>query len=60
LPEATLRDPVEDWLEMLKSSSSPEEDWRKAVTRGGLILHGGKETYWLGETILAVPSWRVM
>jgi uncharacterized protein len=28
--------------------------------RGGVILHGGDESYWLGENILAVPWWRVM
>jgi len=28
--------------------------------RGGIILHGGEETYWLGKGILAVPWWRVM
>lgn len=29
------------------------------TVRGGLILHGGEEVYWLMEKILAVP-WRVM
>ena len=28
--------------------------------RGGVILHGGDESYWLGENVLAVPWWRVM
>jgi predicted AAA+ superfamily ATPase len=28
--------------------------------RGGVLLHGGDESYWLGENILAVPWWRVM
>jgi hypothetical protein len=28
--------------------------------RGGVILHGGGESYWLGENMLAVPWWRVM
>lgn len=28
--------------------------------RGGVILHGGDESYWLGDNILAVPWWRVM
>lgn len=27
---------------------------------GGLILHGGDESYWLGGNILAVPWWRVI
>lgn len=31
-----------------------------AQVRGGIVLHGGDETYWLGEKILAVPWWRVM
>ena len=31
-----------------------------ATVRGGLILHGGEEVYWLGEKLLAVPWWRVM
>lgn len=31
-----------------------------SAVRGGLILHGGEETYWLGEKILAIPWWRVM
>jgi len=28
--------------------------------RGGLLLHGGEESFWLDERILAVPWWRVM
>jgi uncharacterized protein len=28
--------------------------------RGGVILHGGEESYWLGDGILAVPWWRVI
>ena len=28
--------------------------------RGGLVVHGGDEAYWLGDNILAVPWWRVM
>ena len=28
--------------------------------RGGVVLHGGDETYWLDEKILAAPWWRVM
>jgi predicted AAA+ superfamily ATPase len=28
--------------------------------RGGLVLHGGDESFWLDERILAVPWWRVM
>lgn len=27
---------------------------------GGLVLHGGSETYWLDERIVAVPWWRVL
>jgi predicted AAA+ superfamily ATPase len=28
--------------------------------RGGIVLHGGDESYWLDERIVAVPWWRVM
>ncbi len=28
--------------------------------RGGIVLHGGSDTYWLDQRILAVPWWRVM
>jgi predicted AAA+ superfamily ATPase len=28
--------------------------------RGGIVLHGGDESYWLDEKIIAVPWWRVM
>jgi uncharacterized protein len=28
--------------------------------RGGVLLHGGDKSYWLAESILAVPWWRVM
>lgn len=28
--------------------------------RGGLLLHGGEEIYWLGEKILAAPWWKVV
>jgi predicted AAA+ superfamily ATPase len=28
--------------------------------RGGIVLHGGDESYWLDEKIVAVPWWRVM
>jgi uncharacterized protein len=28
--------------------------------RGGVLLHGGDESFWLAENILAVPWWRVM
>jgi predicted AAA+ superfamily ATPase len=31
-----------------------------SAVRGGLVLHGGEEIYWLGERILAVPWWRVI
>jgi predicted AAA+ superfamily ATPase len=27
---------------------------------GGIVLHGGIETYWLDERIVAVPWWRVL
>ena len=27
---------------------------------GGLLLHGGAETRWLSDRILAVPWWRVL
>ena len=27
---------------------------------GGLLLHGGSDTPWLGEDILAAPWWRVL
>lgn len=39
--------------------STFQSEYGPAV-RGGLILHGGDEIYWLGEKILAVPWWRVM
>lgn len=28
--------------------------------RGGIVLHGGSDIYWLDERIVAVPWWRVM
>lgn len=28
--------------------------------RGGIVLHGGNDSYWLDEKILALPWWRVM
>jgi predicted AAA+ superfamily ATPase len=28
--------------------------------RGAIVLHGGDDTYWLDERIMAVPWWRVM
>jgi predicted AAA+ superfamily ATPase len=28
--------------------------------RGGVVLHAGEETCWLGERILAVPWWRIL
>lgn len=28
--------------------------------RGGLVLHGGDDSYWLDEKIVAVPWWRVI
>jgi uncharacterized protein len=30
------------------------------TARGGVVLHGGDESYWLDDRILAVPWWRVM
>lgn len=35
-----------------------EEHPRQA--RGGVVIHGGEETYWMDEKILAAPWWRVM
>lgn len=31
-----------------------------AEAHGGVILHGGEESYWLADNILAAPWWRVM
>ena len=28
--------------------------------RGGVVLHGGQDVYWLDDRIIAVPWWRVM
>jgi uncharacterized protein len=28
--------------------------------RGGVVVHGGDESYWMDERIVAVPWWRVM
>jgi predicted AAA+ superfamily ATPase len=30
------------------------------AARGGVVLHGGDESYWLDDRIIAVPWWRVM
>ncbi|HEU0015241.1 MAG TPA: DUF4143 domain-containing protein, partial [Longimicrobium sp.] len=30
------------------------------ATRGGLLLHGGDETFWITERVLAAPWWRVV
>jgi predicted AAA+ superfamily ATPase len=30
------------------------------AARGGLVLHGGDESYWLDDKIVAVPWWRVL
>ena len=27
---------------------------------GGLLLHGGRDTQWMAEGVLAVPWWRVL
>lgn len=27
---------------------------------GGIVLHGGEESYWLGRRVLATPWWRVL
>ncbi len=35
-----------------------EENPRSA--RGGIVLHGGEDSYWLDERIMAVPWWRVL
>lgn len=29
-------------------------------TRGGLLLHGGTETFWAAKSVLAAPWWRVL
>jgi uncharacterized protein len=34
-------------------------DYPKAA-RGGIVLHGGSDSYWLDDKILAVPWWRVV
>jgi hypothetical protein len=34
--------------------------WRNCSARGGIVLHGGDESCWLDEKIIAVPWWRVM
>ncbi len=28
--------------------------------RGGIVVHGGEESYWLDDRIVAVPWWRIM
>ena len=35
------------------------EEYREARI-GGLLLHGGTDTFWLSEGILCAPGWRVM
>lgn len=35
-----------------------EEYPRNAI--GAVVLHGGEETYWLDQRIIALPWWRVM
>jgi uncharacterized protein len=30
------------------------------TARGGVVLHGGDDSYWIDEKIIAVPWWRVM
>jgi uncharacterized protein len=32
----------------------------RSVARGGLVVHGGNESYWLTENILAAPWWSVL
>ncbi|HKZ74878.1 MAG TPA: hypothetical protein VJ011_12485 [Steroidobacteraceae bacterium] len=27
---------------------------------GGLLLHGGEETFWISEGVLATPWWKVI
>ena len=27
---------------------------------GGVLLHGGEETFWISEGVLATPWWKVM
>jgi hypothetical protein len=35
-----------------------DEHPRQAM--GGVVLHGGNDSYWMDERILAVPWWRVL
>ena len=35
------------------------EEYRERFA-GGLLLHGGVETQWMGDGILAVPWWRIL
>jgi uncharacterized protein len=35
-------------------------DEHPRAARGGIVLHGGDDSYWLDERILAVPWWQVM
>lgn len=35
-------------------------DEHPGSARGGVVLHGGDESYWLDEKVVAVPWWRVM
>ncbi len=28
--------------------------------RGGLVLHGGEETFWIAANVLATPWWQVL
>ena len=36
-----------------------QEEYRDQFV-GGLLLHGGSQTQWMSDEILAVPWWRVL
>jgi predicted AAA+ superfamily ATPase len=54
----------------VKSATSPSRNDARGLNaflaehprhaRGGLVLHGGEDSFWLDDRILAVPWWRVM
>lgn len=35
-------------------------DEYRAEAPGGLLLHGGDKTYWVAESVLAAPWWKVI
>jgi len=59
-------------LMAVEVKASPKPQWRELtglraffdeyadLAIGGLVLHGGEETYRLGDRIVATPWWRVM